>query len=142
MEENDRYYFSIDEDGYLLSVAVLPEGTGSGPSAESVEGLDLSGRRIGAYRWDGAALVFDAARYAVLAAEDAEESAGEQIMELTARLRRTDSVVLEALENLFSATTLTGFLAALIESARGIRETLTERADIRARIAELKGDIT
>ena len=140
MEEKVEYYLNLDENGYLLSIAVMPEGDGGGPSVESIEDLDLRGCRIGAYHWDGTALVFDAERYAALAAEEAAERTGEQITELTMQLRQTDSVVLEALENLLSATTLTGFLTALIEAARGIRNTLAERADIRAQIEQLKGE--
>ena len=46
--------------------------------------------------------------------------------------------VLEALEALFSATTLTGFLAALIGGAKKLKDVLTARTAIREKIKKLE----
>lgn len=55
-----RYYLNLDEDGYLLSISTVGEGI----SIASLDGLDLSGERINAYRWDGEKLTFDEERWA------------------------------------------------------------------------------
>ena len=63
-------YLNLDQDGYLLSVASTPM-TGA-PSIDTLEGLDLSGVRINAYRWDGGGLALDEGRLAALEAAEAE----------------------------------------------------------------------
>lgn len=65
-----KYYLNLDSEGYLLSVSKTNTG---GPAVEGLEGLDLSGYRIGGYRWDGQQLVPDEDRLAQLA-EDEETS--------------------------------------------------------------------
>ena len=133
--KHTAYYLNLDTDGYLLSISTI----GDGPHLDSIEGIDLSGDKINAYRWDGTNLVLDGGRMADIEQAEAVRAKAEQIAELTAQLRASDSIVLEALEGLMSATTATGFIAALISAARNIRATLTERADIRARLADLRG---
>lgn len=130
-----KYYLNLDAGGYLLSVSTAPMDA---PSIESLDGLDLSGSRINAYRWDGESLVLDGARLAELEAQEAAEAVRERVFELTARLRASDSVVLEALEGLLTATTATGFIAALISAAKSIRATLAERTSLREQIRELE----
>lgn len=133
-------YLNLDAEGYLQAVSTVgPEGA---PCIDTLDGLDLSGSRIGAYRWDGAALVLDPVRLAEIEAADRAADIRRQIAALTSELRSTDSVVLEALEGLMTATTATGFIAALITAARAIKTTLAERANIRERIAALKGGDT
>lgn len=127
------YYLSLDKDGYLLSVSL----TGDGPAVETLDGLDLSGNRIGAYRWDGDALTLDTEQLARLEAETRVRDVQERVAQLTAALRETDAVVLEALEGLFTVTTITGFIAALVSAAKSVRATLEDRGRIREQIAEL-----
>lgn len=127
------YYLNLDKNGYLLSISTV----GSGISIESLDGLDLSGSHINAYRWDGEKLVLDGARLAELIQEEEQEAKEETRQELFVELRATDSVVIEALESLFSATTATGMVSALINAAKNIRTTLNERNNIRKRIKDL-----
>ena len=140
-EEPRHYYLYTDDDGYLTTVGYQAESIGCGPYMDSIDDYDFDGERLHAYRWDGEKLIFDAERFAELEAARAKEAAAETIMELTAQLRRSDSVVLEALEGLFGATTLTGLLAGLVNAAGSIRETLAERTVIRSKIAELNNTL-
>lgn len=68
------FYLNLDETGYLLSVSKTKS---SGPSVDSLDGFDLSGYRINAYRWDGSTLVLDETR---LAEVEAEAKAQEEAM--------------------------------------------------------------
>ena len=61
------YYLNLDPDGWLLSISTV--GNEAGPALESLEPFDFSGARIGAHRWNGTALIFDAAKYAEILAE-------------------------------------------------------------------------
>lgn len=131
------YYLNIDPDGYLLSISTI----GDGPHIDSIEGIDLCGDKINAYRWDGSNLVLDGGRMAAIEQAEAARAKAEQIAELMAQLRASDTTVLEALEGLMSATTATGFITSLMTAARNIRATLTERSDLRTRIRELGGGI-
>lgn len=132
------YCVSVDEDGYVRSVGWVLDAIEGGIMLDSLDGYDFTGERLHAYRWDGEKLAFDEDRWSELAKEQVAAEMLEKISELTARLRETDGVVLEALEGLLSATTITGFLAALVSAARSIRETLAERTDLRTRIEALK----
>lgn len=54
------YQLNIDPEGYLLSISYAMGGVAEGvPALDTLEGLDLSGERINAYRWDGEKLVLD-----------------------------------------------------------------------------------
>lgn len=57
------FYLKLDADGYLLSVSTTPM---EGPSIDTLDGIDLSGVRMRAYRWDGKTLVLDETRLAEL----------------------------------------------------------------------------
>lgn len=140
-DEPRHYYLQCDDDGYLLTVGYQPESTGAGPYLDSLEDFDFEGERLHAYRLSGRDLIFDPERFAALEAARAGDAAAERIMELTAQLRRSDSVVLEALEELFGAATLTALLAGLVRAAGSIRETLAERTVIRSQIAELNNTL-
>ncbi len=61
------YYLNLDPAGWLLSVSAVPMP--GCPAVGTLEETDLSGCRIRAYRWDGAALVLDKERLAALEAE-------------------------------------------------------------------------
>ena len=93
------YWLNIDEGGYVLSVAQTPI---EGPCIESLDGLDLSGHRIGAHRWDGEKLVLDEDKLAALDAEAAAreqaDQIDEQIAELKERLTSTDYAVIKIAE--------------------------------------------
>lgn len=69
-----------------------------------------------------------------------EEANREEVIESIAvlkdRLTATNDKVLEGLENLFTATTITGFIGALIANASNLKDTLQERSAIRKQIAE------
>lgn len=71
-----KYYLNLDPDNYLLSVSKTDTG---GPAIESLEGFDLSGPRIRAYRWDGERLRLDEERLAQLQAEYVDEPSGESV---------------------------------------------------------------
>lgn len=61
----------------------------------------------------------------------------EEIAALRERLSATDGDILAALESLFSATSVTGFITALANAGEKARDVLAERAALRAQIAEL-----
>lgn len=136
MDEQTKYYLGLDENNYLTYISTV----GTGPYIESIDGYDFSGYRLQAHKWDGETLTFDPARYAELAQHEAQEQAQEQIRALTSRLHQTDDVVLEALEGLMSATTMTGFIAALVSAAKDAKAVLAERNHIRQKIQELQGE--
>lgn len=148
------YCLTIGIDGYIVSLGYQPEISIEESSEDeplddyivldSIDDYDFSGERLHAYRWDSETetLIFDSARYAELMVQQNKEHIQSQIMELTQTLRQTDSVILEALEELLSATTLTGFLSTLINAAKNVHETIIARADIREQIEKLKEDVT
>lgn len=72
-------------------------------------------------------------------ADRAAQLAAAQRTALTAELRGTDASVLEALEGLLTATTPTDFIAALMATADKIKDTLADRAKLRAEIKALAG---
>lgn len=74
-----------------------------------------------------------------IAADRAPQLAEAQRTALTAELRGTDASVLEALEGLLTATTPTDFIAALVAAADKLKDTLAERAKLRAEIKALAG---
>ena len=130
------YFLNLDENGYLLSIYEKTEG--EGPYLESLDGYDFSGNRLSAYKWDGETLVFDAARYAALQSDAEIREKLMQAAKLTLELKKSDDAVLEAFEGLLTATTITGFMTALMNAGRGLRETLTSRAALREQIARLR----
>lgn len=54
------YYLNLDADNYLLSISEIDNG---GTAIESIEGYDLSGFRLVAYRYEDGELIFDAERF-------------------------------------------------------------------------------
>lgn len=56
---------------------------------------------------------------------------------LAGRLRATDADVLDALDGIFSATTPTEFITALMAAAEQLKDVLSSRAALRAEIAAL-----
>ena len=62
-----KYYLNLDAEGYVLSVSKTNTG---GPAVEDLDGVDLSGCRIGAHRFDGAQLLLDEEKLAQLEAEE------------------------------------------------------------------------
>lgn len=76
---------------------------------------------------------------AEIAADRAPQLAEAQRMALAAELRGTDASVLEALEGLLSATTPTDFIAGLVAAADKLKDTLADRAKLRAEIKALAG---
>lgn len=64
------YYLNLDENNYLLSVSSV----GVGISIESLDGYDLSGSRINAYRWNGQTLELDEERLAEIEQENTVEN--------------------------------------------------------------------
>ncbi len=67
-------YLRLDDAGYLQGIvygeAFKSEEEETLPHINGLDGLDLSGVRMGAYQWDGEKLNFDEARYAVLLEEE------------------------------------------------------------------------
>ena len=130
------HFLHLDEDGYLLSIYEKTEG--DGPHLDSLDGYDFSGDRLSAYRWDGEKLVFDNAKY-VAAQTDAEiREKLKQAAVLALELKKTDADILEAFESLLSATTITGFMSALMNAGRTLKDTISSRADLREQIARLR----
>ena len=130
------YFLHLDENGYLLSIYERTEG--EGPHLYSLDGYDFSGDRLSAYRWDGERLIFDAARYAALQSDAEIREKLLQAAKLTLDLKKSDEAVLEAFEGLLTATTITGFMSALMNAGRSLRETLSGRAALREQIARLR----
>lgn len=64
------FQLNLDENGYLLSVYQTVEPVEDSPEIESLDGLDLSGYRINAYRWDGSELILDEDKLRLLLAEE------------------------------------------------------------------------
>lgn len=64
-------YLNLDDDGYLLSVSKTKT---SGPRVKSLGDADLSGYRIGAYKWDGETLVFNEDKLAEIEAAESVAS--------------------------------------------------------------------
>lgn len=64
-----------------------------------------------------------------------------ELAELRERLAATNDEILEALENLFSANSLTSIISVLVNSAKSLKAVLEERSAIRRRIAEILIDI-
>lgn len=64
-----------------------------------------------------------------------------ELAELRERLAATNDKILEALENLFDANSLTGIISVLVNSAKSLKTTLEERKAIRQRIAEILTNI-
>lgn len=126
------FALNLNEAGRVLS-ATLPEY--APPEAVMVEALpdgDLS-----LYRLVEGELVKDDALAAERTAQEAARELAESIAALTARLRATDSTVLEALEAIFTATSPAELITALASAAEGLKDTLTSRAALRAEIAAL-----
>lgn len=61
-------YFNLDNNGYALSVSKTPV---SGGVKYDASGLDLSGDRLRAHRWDGEKLILDETRLAELEQQSA-----------------------------------------------------------------------
>ena len=122
-EKTDRFYFNLDSDGYLLSVSntEMPDC----PSVESIDEYDLSGCRIGAYRWTGGELVLDEEKLRELEKEDRQARNREKIAELKAQLTATDYAVIKIAEG--SAT------------AEEYADVIAQRKAWRAEINELGG---
>lgn len=127
-------FCNFGSDGYLLSVSVIP-AAGLVPLDESE--LLLSDNRLSCYKMtESGDVLFDFEKYAALPQNVAELRA--DLAQLSAQLAATDAEVIEAVEHLFAAESLTGFLEKLVATGAAIRETLTQRAGWRARIAEIK----
>ena len=149
MEENEleleqwKHYVYLDDAGYVMLASFEPESELSELMRAELDDpsiYDFTGERLHAYRWDEERqeLIFDEDKYTELLAEQARGAAEIQIIEMQQALRQTDNIILEALEKLFSATTLTGFLQVLLSAGREIRETLTARNEIREEIEKLR----
>lgn len=53
-------------------------------------------------------------------------------------LRESGEPLLEALEDILTATSLTGLLTAVVRQARALREVLRERIELRLKIADVE----
>lgn len=126
------FALNINEDGRVLS-ATLPEYAPAGtPTVEALPADDLS-----LYRFVDGALVKDAALAAAQTAQETAQRFAQSITEKNARLRATDADVLDALDGIFSATTPTEFITALMAAAEQLKDVLSSRAALRAEIAAL-----
>ena len=88
------------------------------------------------YKYENGELVRD--NNAIIQQQEQIEERAE-LAELQERLALTNDQVLEALEALFSATTITGIVAALVDSGKSLKSVLQERQQIRQRIKEIGG---
>lgn len=68
-------YFNLDNNGYALSASKTPV---SGAVEYDASGLDLSGERLRAHRWDGEKLILDETRLAEL---EQQSAAAQQTIE-------------------------------------------------------------
>lgn len=69
-------YLSLTEDNYLQGITFGPEPKPDEegplpPHIKDLTGIDISGIRMGAYKWDGEQLTFDNARYTALERREA-----------------------------------------------------------------------
>ncbi len=91
-------WLNVDKDGYLRGLRYGP-GPGEGqeelPHVESLDGLDMRGVRMMAYRWDGERLVLDEER---LAALESKQRAATRIAQLKAKLDETDYIAAKLAE--------------------------------------------
>ena len=100
-----KIYLNLDAEGYVLSVSKMNTG---GPMVEILEGLDLAGVRLGAYRWDGARLVLDEARLETLtAAQEALAAALAAAQAAEAQLARAQEAALALSRELAQSYELT-----------------------------------
>lgn len=127
-------YFNLDDNGYVLSASKTPVFGAVGYDAS---GLDLSGDRIRAHRWDGKKLILDETRLAELAEEDGKADRTFQVVKLRQELVSTNEVILEGLEALFTATDVAGLFTALLTAKNSLADVLEARAAIREKIANL-----
>ena len=65
----------------------------------------------------------------------------EQIAALKEQLASSNDAVMEGIEALFTATTITNFLSLLAQSASRLKQTLQERSYLRQQIQELSKQI-
>lgn len=90
-------YFNLDNDGYVLSASKTPTVGAVGYEAS---GLDLSGERIRAHRWDGKKLILDETRLTEIDAEkaSAEEAENARIMAAEQREKEQAAAIFLARE--------------------------------------------
>lgn len=129
------YYLNLDDEGYLLGVSATDTG---GPGVESLEGLDLSGYRIKAHRWDGEKIVLDEEILAALEKEEAREKVYARAEQLRAALRATDSDVVAAVARWFAAESVTDLFQRIIQSGQVIRNVLETRTALEDEIREME----
>lgn len=128
-----KAYANVDNLGYVLSLSKI-----SAPSLVEVDVPDsISCDMLGCCKvLDDGTIEFDSAKFDALPADMSPLM--DELAQLSAQLAATDADVIEAVEYLFAAESLTGFLEKLVEMGSSIRETLTQRAGWRARVAEIK----
>lgn len=126
-------YIKVNEDGYVIDWADQPQSEDflEVPSPDNPIDFLMS--------WANFQLVDGQLRKDETAAADAarRKEVEAQVKELRQQLNDSADQVMEQLENLFSATTLAGFLTSLLDGARNLKTVLQERSTIRQRIAEL-----
>ena len=96
-----KYYLNLDAEGYLLSVSKTNTG---GPAVENLEGLDLSGYRIGAHRFDGTQLILDEERLVQLKSEEEATARPDEPVDKPSQEERIADLE-EALDLLLSGVT-------------------------------------
>lgn len=98
LKPDNHVYLVLDENEYLCGTLFNPNGLDAAPDlpfVDSIDGFDLSGNRIFAYRWDGEKLVLDEERLTELLSEqDQAEAEMRRIMRKeAARFEITDAVL-------------------------------------------------
>ena len=129
-----KTYLNLDKDGYLLSISSTNTG---GPSVITLEGLDLSGHRLGAHRWDGSGLVLDEDKLAQMEANCVKSDAAVDLLELRRELVSTHEALLEGLEELLTVDNAVELVKVLGNIKKNLAGVLEDRAAIREKIAEL-----
>jgi len=129
-----KTYLNLDKDGYLLSISSTNTG---GPSVDTLEGLDLSGNRLGAHRWNGSGLVLDEDKLAQTETECVKADTAVDLLELRRELVSTHEALLEGLEELLAVDNALELVTVLGKIKKNLAGVLEDRATIRKKIAEL-----
>lgn len=92
-------YLNLDRDGYVLSAGHMPM---EGAVEYDASGLDLTGARLRAFRWDGEQIVLDAAKLEELEArsEAERQSFAMALQEFSARREAQDALLAACINDL------------------------------------------
>ena len=127
------YYIKINDEGYITDWCDMPQEGDFLEVPSPNDAFDFLDNWANYRLVDGQLQRDEDA----VEAEARRKEIEAQIADLRQQLNNTNDVVMEGLESLFSATTIAGFISALAENAKNLKQTLQDRTAIREQIAEL-----